>query len=190
MSDNELAQLLCHHLKQSRTGDKANVSRLCMIFSEALQLHSIDSSCHVQSECTGDSVQEGCEQQNTARPIGPLGVLCEAVKGEPSCNLCNDGLGKAAEDVSSVVVGSCAQNVGESSRQQQEQLEDMLRRGIVQYDVDSEMVDAPIAVDDVGVVQGSVSEVQSASVQSFNDGLPQRQPVYQRTSFDGVEALV
>ena len=107
MSDNELAQLLCHHLKQLRTGDKANVSRLRMVFSEALQLYSIDSSCHVLSECTGDSVQEGCEQQNIARPIGPLGVLCEAMKGEPSCNLCNDGLGKAAEDVSDVVVHSC-----------------------------------------------------------------------------------
>ena len=131
MTDNKLAQLLCHYLKQSRTGDKANVSRLCMIFTEALQLHSIDSSCHVQSECTGDSVQEGCEQQNTARPIGPLGVLCEAVKEEPSCNLCNDGLGKAAEDVGSVFVDSYVQNVGESSRQQREQLEDMLRRGVV-----------------------------------------------------------
>ena len=66
----------------------------------------------------------------------------------------------------------------------------MLGRGIVQHDVDFEMIDAPIANDDVGVTQSSVSEVQSASVQSFNDGLPQRQPVYQRTSFDGIEALV
>ena len=188
MSDSELAQLLYHHLKVSRNGDKAQFSRLQLIVSEAMQLQNLDLPCHVCSECSGDCVQEGCEQQSAIRPVGPLGATVEAVKGEPSCNLSSGVLGKDTGDVSSIVLTSSVQNIGESSRQQREQLDELLRRVGTQQDVDTDMTvggqGAPIVSDDVDVMQSGSSEVQSASVQSFTDGLPQRQPVYQRTSFD------
>ena len=139
MSDSELAQLLYHHLKLTRTGDKAQFSRLSMIVCEALQLQDIDLPCHVQSECTGDSVQEGCEQQSAIRPVGPLGAFSEAVKGEPSCNLRTGVLGKDVGDIGNVVAGPSVQNIGESSRQQREQLDELLRRVGTQQDVDTDM---------------------------------------------------
>ena len=138
----------------------------------------------------GNVVGNKLEQHDAIRPVGSSGELVEAVKGEPSCNLRKNVLGKISEDVGNFISGSGVQHVGESSRQQREQLEEMLSRGVVQFDLDSEMIDGQVVQDDIVVGQSSGSEVRSASVQSFNDGLPQQQPAYQRSSFDQVEALV